>query len=186
MKTVAFVNAKGGAGKTTAALLFARALKESNVDVAIDDRDINQVASTTAPRLGLKVGTEAAYVIIDTAGYLHDPRLADVIRTADLVVIVLAPTPTDLMVTRGTAEYIRQQRPAEAKTVVLFTRVQGNRFGRVLDSFGKELHFPVLKNVLGHRTAYVAAQLDGWHALSKWERTEVIQLAIEIISLTLE
>jgi len=185
MKTIAFVNAKGGAGKTTSALLFARALKESNVDVAIDDRDINQVASTTAPRMGLRVGTKAAYVIIDTAGYLHDPRLADVIRTADLVVIVLAPTPTDLMVTRGTAEYIRQQRPANAKTVVLFTRVQGNRFARVLDSFAKELHFPVLKNVLGHRTNYIAAQLDGWNALNKWEKSEVIALAIEIITLTL-
>lgn len=185
MKTIAFVNAKGGAGKTTAALLFARALKESNIDVAIDDRDINQVASTTAPRMGLKVGTEAACVIIDTAGYLHDPRLAEVIRTADLVVIVMAPTPTDLMVTRGTADYVRQQRSAEAKTVVLFTRVQANRFGHALESFAKELHFPVLNNMLGHRTNYVAAQLDGWKALSKWERCEVIRLAIEVFTLTL-
>jgi len=185
MKTIAFVNFKGGAGKTTAALLFARALMESNVDVAIDDRDPNQVAATTAPRLGLKVGTAAAYVIIDTAGYIHDPKLADVIKTADLVVIVLGPTPTDLMVTRGTADYIRQQRAPQAKTVVLFTRVQGNRFSRILESFAEPLQFPALKNVLGHRTNYVASQIDGWDALTKSEKHEVISVALEIITLAI-
>jgi cellulose biosynthesis protein BcsQ len=184
MPKIAFVNAKGGAGKTTSALLFARALVESHVDVVIDDKDINQVAATIAPRMGLKVGSKGQFVVIDTAGYLHDPQLAEVIKTADLLVIVLTPTPTDLMVTRGTAEYIAQQRDPKLKTVILFNRVQGNRFARALDEFAKELRFPTLKNVLGHRTNYIAAQMDGWDALTKSEKNEVISVALEIITLT--
>lgn len=184
-KTIAFVNVKGGAGKSTALLLFARALAESSVDVSVDDRDPTQVAATAAPRLDLRVGKDGNYVVIDTAGYLNDPQLDQVIRSADLVVIVLAPTPNDLMVTRGTAEYLRQKRPQGMKTVVLFTRVQVNRFSRVLDSFAQELHFPALKNSLGHRTNYAAAMLDGWGALTSAEKSEVVKVALEIIGLVL-
>ena len=53
---IAFVNGKGGVGKTTCATLIAAALKDAGLAVSIEDRDPQGSASTAAGIFGLSVG----------------------------------------------------------------------------------------------------------------------------------
>jgi hypothetical protein len=53
---IAFVNGKGGVGKTTCTTLLAAALKSAGQDVSIEDRDPQKSATTAAGTFELPVG----------------------------------------------------------------------------------------------------------------------------------
>lgn len=181
LRSIAFVNGKGGVGKTTIALLFAAALQEAGRSVSLIDGDPQMSATTFATNMGISIGEEAEYVVIDTPPNPQHPATLDAVRTADLVILITTPSPTDLGATAATASLIQHQRTG--KTVILFNRVQAsNRFAETLPQLAKSFPFPCIKRYLNQRTAYQVAQLEGWRAMSPAARQEMIEVAIEIIS----
>ena len=177
---IAFINGKGGVGKTTCATLVAAALAQASQSVAIDDRDPQGSATTAAGIFGLTVGQDADIVIIDTAPNITLPATLDAIRTADFVVLVTTPSPLDLATTAATARRIQAERGGATR--LLFNLVQtNNRFFVEMPGIAKEIPFPTLKNYLNRRTAYQVAQLGGWKAMPPQVREEALKVAMEIV-----
>ena len=177
---IAFVNGKGGVGKTTATTLIAAALADAGQSVSIDDRDPQLSATTAAGIFGLPLGDSHPVVVIDTAPSVTLPSTLDAIQTADLVVLVTSPSPLDLATTAATAQWIKTERPT-GLTRLLFNLVQtNNRFFNEISEIAKEIPFPAFKHHLVRRTAYQVAQLGGWKSIPAIAREEIIQLAVEI------
>jgi chromosome partitioning protein len=177
---IAFVNGKGGVGKTTCALMLAAALIHGKQSVAIEDRDPQGSATTAAGIFGFPIGEGAKFVMIDTAPNLAHPATLDAIRTADLVVLVTTPSPLDLATTAATARLIQNERTGPTR--VLFNLVQtSNRFFDEMPSIAKEIPFPTFKQYLTRLTSYQVAQLVGWKGLPLKPREESLKIAIEIV-----
>lgn len=180
-KRIAIVNGKGGVGKTTCSLLIAAALQDNGFEVVIDDRDPQRSATALAPNMGLKIGREAPYVIIDTPPNVEHPGLREALRSADLVVLVSSPSPSDMSTTLASADIIKQERTG--RTVVLINKIKPNTiFGREVEHTSSLIPFERLKNALGDRENYKKAQLHGWKALSKSEQNEMLKVALEILA----
>jgi chromosome partitioning protein len=183
--TIALINGKGGVGKTTVSLLLALALRQVRRDVVLLDRDPQKSATTFAENMGLPVvdspPADGPLVIIDTPPNIHHPDTLSAIRTADVVVLITTPSPTDIGATAATAGIIAQQR--SGRTLVLFNRIQAsNRFAGTLPAIAARLPFPTLHRVLYQRTAYQVAQLEGWRALPAAARIELAQVALELFA----
>lgn len=177
---IAFVNGKGGVGKTTATTLIAAAFHSAGISVSIDDRDPQLSATTAAEIFNIPLGDSAATVLIDTAPAIHLPSTLDAIQTADLVVLVTSPSPLDLATTAATAKWIQSQRTT-GETRLLFNLVQtNNRFFDEMKDIAREIPFPALKNHLVRRTAYQVAQIAGWKSIPAVHREEIIKVTMEI------
>lgn len=178
---IAFVNGKGGVGKTTIALLFAAALQEAGQSVSLVDGDPQMSATTLAPSLNLTIGEEADIVVLDTPPNPSHPATLRAVADADLAILITTPSPTDLGATAATAALIQSSR--NRPTVVLFNRVQAsNRFAEALPRLASRLPFPALKRFLNQRTAYQVAQLEGWRSMPPIARQEIVELVLEIMS----
>ena len=103
-QTIAFVNGKGGTGKTTLSMLVAGVLKDRGQSVGIDDRDPQGNATAAAESFGIPVNPEADFVIIDTSPDIERPATQQAIREADLLVIVTRPEFYDLVSTLATSK----------------------------------------------------------------------------------
>lgn len=179
MIQIAFVNGKGGVGKTTCAMLMAAAFKNAGQTLAVDDRDPQRSATTIAKILEVPLGNNAPIVIIDTPPSIHARETTDAVAKADLVVLVTTPRPIDLATTATTASHIKTLRTGP--TWVLFNLVQtNNRFFETMPAIAKEIPFPAFKNFLTQRTAYQAAEIEGWRVIPAVYREELIKVASEI------
>ena len=176
---IAFVNGKGGVGKTTCSTLLAAALRDAGQGVSVEDRDPQKSATTAAAIFGLPAGGGESIVIIDTAPNIQLPDTLDVIRNADLVILVTTPSPLDLATTAATAELIKAERTGPTR--ILFNLVQtNNRSFEQMPAIAKELPFPTFKNFLVRRTSYQTAQVQGWKSIPAALREEVVRLAVEL------
>lgn len=131
MPVIAFANPKGGAGKTTSALLLASELASKGAQVAILDADpekwISQWAKLPGKPANIRivsditedsivdqieeVSREAQFVIVDLEG-TASLMVANAIGLSDLVVI---PTQGASMDAKGAAKAIRAVRTEEKK-----------------------------------------------------------------------
>jgi chromosome partitioning protein len=153
--------------------------------VVLLDRDPQKSATTFAENMGLPVvealPLDGPLVIIDTPPNIQHPDTLLAIRTADVVVLITTPSPTDIGATAATANMIARER--SGRTLVLFNRIQGsNRFANTLPAIAAKLPFPALQHVLYQRTAYQAAQLEGWRAMPAVARVELAQVALELFA----
>jgi len=183
--TIAFVNGKGGVGKTTLATLMAAVLKEINQSVSIEDRDPQKGATSDAKAFDLPVGQNTKYVIIDTAPNLESPDTLDAIKTADHLVLVTTPSSKDLDTTLETARIIQQIRTS-GRTVVVFNRVLLNsRAAARIPEVKKLLPFPTINIHLPRRQAYEDIGMLGWNSLSDPAREETARMVAGILDLVL-
>jgi len=160
---IAFVNGKGGVGKTTCSLLFASALLDAGKSVSIDDRDPQGNATSAAIHLGIPQGSKASdVVVVDTAPNQENPSTIEAIKTADLLVLITTPDAPDLSTTLATSRIIKEVRAG--KTVLLFNRVvpntyEFNEMPRVAAAFP----FPTLSHHLTFLRAYQDRRMrPGW------------------------
>lgn len=185
---IAFVNGKGGTGKTTLSMLVAAVLASrkntgGELNVGIDDRDPQQNATAVAEAFGVSINPDAELVIIDTSPDIEKPETVRAIREADLVVIVTRPESFDLISTIATAQVIQRERNPAAKTVVVFNQVRPNTIvGReILDAKAK-IPFPTLKTVIHQRASYSTANRYGFDRLEARARAEILELCIELLT----
>jgi chromosome partitioning protein len=178
---IAFVNGKGGVGKTTCCLLFAAALLDAGKSVSIDDRDSQGNATSAAIRLGIPQGSVGQdIVVVDTAPNLEHPATIETIKTADLVVLVTTPDAPDLSTTLATSRIIKSLRAG--KTVLLFNRVVPHTYEFYeMPRVAEAIPFPRLPSYLTFLRAYPRAHLNGWKALHPNSRAAAIEVARDIL-----
>lgn len=177
-KVITIAQQKGGAGKTTIAAHLAVALSQKGKRVAIID--IDPQGSLTAwynireerfgqgytglnflSASGWRVTSEITrlkqthdIIIIDSPPHT-ETEAKTAIRAADLVIIPVQPSPTDLWATKATVELAEK----EKKTIaILLNRVAAN------SKLAKEITASLpnlLKSNLGNRVGFAACLMEG-------------------------
>lgn len=187
---IVFCSPKGGAGKSTAALLFGVALARAGHGVAIRDLDPNGTATRSAERLGVPLATAAtkpAVLITDTPPSLvHDATRA-AIQTADVAIVVTGIDPADIE--KLTAEFGTLTSLRAGRTIrTLLTRIPPltTLAAKNLPAIRAHLAaagLPPLTATLSHRLSYSYAHSVGWQALNPTAQAEVMCYAIEALGL---
>jgi chromosome partitioning protein len=160
MPTIVFASPKGGAGKSTAAVLLATELAERGATVTIIDADPNKPVSRWAKRPGKpanlavladvtedtvidaieQAATESAFVVVDLEG-TASMTVGYAISRADLVVIPTQGSQLDAAEAVKAIKLVRRQERAFGKTIplaVLFTRTSSAIRPRSLQSIEVE------------------------------------------------
>lgn len=182
MKTIAIVNAKGGVGKSTVAMLLAATLQDAGKSVSVDDRDPQKSATMLASCLNITIGKKGDIVIIDTAPRNDHPPTFQAIEQSDICLLIATPNPLDLATTQDTALLIGSRR-GKKPTRLLLNSARKTRLGTAAADVLKTLPFPSLKTYLARRESYALAMLYGWPILPNQARDELRRLAIDILSL---
>ena len=184
MRVIAFVNRKGGVGKTTLLALLAMWWASKGKRVAI--RDMDPQSSTEAfvhhiDQETITLWEEAEdydYLLVDTPGGIAAPDLKGIVTAADLVLVPMLLSPTDIRATAEAAVLIGEPK----KTRLVFNQV--NRQTSAFKDRGKYAKLLVglkpLRNYLSKRVAYSYALVDGLSALNRPAREELEKLAKEI------
>lgn len=177
-KIITIAQQKGGAGKTTLAAHIAVALSQKGNRVGVLDID-PQGSLTHWHRLreerlgegytglmfnslsGWRIGSEVSrlrklchYIVIDSPPHTETEARA-AIRSADLLVIPVQPSPTDLWATKGTLDLAKAEKVA---VKVVLNRVAAH--SRLAQQIAAEL--PELADTtLGNRVLFPASLMEG-------------------------
>ncbi len=181
-KVITIAQQKGGAGKTTISVHLATAFSQRGKRTAIIDID-PQASSSTWHRVreekfgegytGLTFVTSTGWriaseidelkddhdiIIIDSPPHIEaDARSA--IRVADLIILPVQPSPTDLWATRATMEIAGQE---NIETKILLNRVSNSRLAEaVYADLKKTVPQNLLKNKIGNRIGFASSMLEG-------------------------
>lgn len=177
-KVITIGQQKGGAGKTTVAAHLAVALSQKGQRVAVIDIDPQGSLTrwhglreerfgegftglTFAALSGWRVGSEVSrlrkshdFIIIDSPPHTEtEARTA--IRSADLVLIPVQPSPTDVWATQATVDLAKAER---LPVRVILNRVSAN--SKLAQKFAKELP-DLAKSSIGNRVAFAASLMEG-------------------------
>lgn len=177
-KVITIAQQKGGAGKTTLAAHLAVALAQRGNRVAAIDIDpqgsLTHWHSIREEKLGegytglvfnalsgWRVGSEVSrlrrqvdFIVIDSPPHTEtEARTA--IRAADLILIPVQPSPTDLWATKATLDLAKAEK---VPVRVVFNRVAAN--SRLAATISNELP-ELADNTLGNRVLYAASLMEG-------------------------
>jgi len=177
-KVITIAQQKGGAGKTTIAAHVAVALAQKGNRVAVVDIDPQgsltmwhklreerfgegYTGLTFSALSGWRVGSEVTrlrrecdFIVIDSPPHTEtEARTA--IRNADLIVIPVQPSPTDLWATKATYELARAEK---VPVRVLLNRVPAN--SRLAQTIAPQLP-ELLDTTIGSRVLFAASLMEG-------------------------
>jgi chromosome partitioning protein len=181
MPTIVFASPKGGAGKSTSAVVLASELAKKGAAVTIIDADPNRPVSSWAKRSGKPESLEvlanvteesiiddiegaaahAPFVIVDLEG-TASITVAYAISRADLVVIPSQGSQLDASEAAKAIKLIRQQEKAFTRKIpyaVLFTRTSAAIRPRTLQHIRAEFEqhsVPVFQTQMHEREAFRA------------------------------
>ncbi len=190
---IAFLNQKGGVGKSTAALLVASALKSASLPVAINDLDPQGSLTWWGQNAGkvplISEFKDAEVIVTDTPGHLDlekkgiRDQFIDLIKQADRLIIVTEMSPLVMHGTIPMAELIREFKKPSSKAKVLFNKVRVSTLAGKQNqaSLAKQIGFQALANFLPLTSAYDLASSLGWKSVTGKDRTRVVNLAMEIL-----
>jgi chromosome partitioning protein len=197
MPTIVFASPKGGAGKSTSAVLLATELAERGATVTIIDADPNKPVSAWAKRPGKPdtltvvadvtedsiidiiedAATKSAFVIVDLEG-TASMMVGYAISRADLTIIPTQGSQLDAAEAVKAIKLVRRQERAFNRTIslaVLFTRTSAAIRPRSLQSIEAELFankVPMFATQIHERDAYRAIFSFGG-TLSKLDSSQV-------------
>jgi chromosome partitioning protein len=200
----AFLNQKGGVGKTTLSYSFATALAQSGHRVLLVDADPQHGAITwqahretqpAFPIVGLPTDKLHREMTAHTANYDHividaPPQVSGIARSiilaADLVLIPVQPSPHDIW---SAAEIVRLIEEAgtfkeNLKTAFVVNRkITNTALGRDVFTALENYPFPVLATAICQRVAFAESAALGASVL---ETEPTSAAALEILALTRE
>lgn len=181
MKTIVINSQKGGSGKTTlcAHLAVAAGLQGEGA-VYLIDTDPQGTLSTwhefreaeTPQRVELPLSNiegglqllrerDAAYCFIDTAPTRTDENAA-LFRLADLVLVPIRPSPSDLWAASATVELLKGQ---GVPFLFVLNQVKANASITAQAAAALSHHGAVAETFIGDRVPYAAAMTDGRTAI---------------------
>lgn len=187
---ITVMNAKGGTGKTTLLMLMAAAYALSGRDIFILDLDPQKSASDFLPCLKAKnihllenASSKPDIVLCDTPPSLSYPGIEKVLRESDKIIVTTSPSPTDIMATKKTEEFL-QKNKQHKKARILLTRVEpGNTLTSSIDETKKLFSLPFLKNTLPKRVSYQRFIAEGFAAVPRKDKDYFIQnILMDILS----
>jgi chromosome partitioning protein len=177
MQTIVINSQKGGSGKTSlCAHLSVEAERAGDGPVYLIDTDPQGTLSTwhenrkaeaphrvevtlsgLAPALGSLALREAALCFIDTAPNRGEDN-AELFRLADLVLVPVRPSPSDLWAVSATVALLKQV-GAPFLFVVNQATLNANITAQAIASLSH--HGPVAETIISNRVHYAAAMTDG-------------------------
>lgn len=204
MPTIVFASPKGGAGKSTSAVVLAAELARRGAEVVVIDADPNRPVSRWADRPGrpetltvLAQATEASiiddieaaaarvpFVVVDLEG-TASMTVAYAISRADLVIVPTQGSQLDAAEAAKAIRLIRQQERAFGRRIpyaVLLTRTSAAIRPRTLQHIREEMarnDVPVLGTQMHEREAFRAIFSFGG-ALQSLNATQVSGLAAAV------
>lgn len=186
--TITLCNGKGGAGKSTLAVLLGLAFEHAGRSVDLVDTDPQRTAQRWSEGIGAPrsppAGAPAVLRVIDTPPRLDSPGLHRALAAADCVLLVTSPSPADLWGSQDTVEVIRQHLPSGRPARILFNQVQRRTLlAQGLDGLAHRIGLPALAVRIGRRQAFQHAALCGWPMLDRESQAEVTAAAREILEL---
>ena len=180
---IAFINGKGGSGKTTTSILVAMALRQAGHPAAVTDLDPQRTASRWLSDQPELLDPAAPIQLLDTPPRLESIQVRRSIEEADAVIVVSRPSPCDLFTSQDTAVLLGEM-GAKEKSRLLFTNVrEGTILARGLDQTAREIGLEALRVHLQLREGYQHAVLAGWKALGLDAREEVVRVALAIVTM---
>jgi chromosome partitioning protein len=197
MPTIALASSKGGAGKSTSAVLLATELAARNATVTIIDADPNQPVSRWSRKPGKPekltvvsgiteetlidsiddAARKTAFVVVDLEG-TASLMVAQAMSRADLVIIPTKGSELDAIEAIKVIKFIGRQERAYNKTIpfaVLFTQTNPAVRPRTLKSLESDLMnqgVPLFDTALNERDAFRAIFSFGG-SLSNLDRSAV-------------
>lgn len=181
-KVITIAQQKGGAGKTTVAAHIAVALSDRKKRVAVLDIDpqgsltawhkireekygVGHTGLTFSSLSGWRVGSEVSrlrkdhdFIIIDSPPHTEtEARTA--IRNADIIIIPIQPSPTDLWATGATYKLAKAEK---ADVRLLLNRVPAS--SRLTPVVMEALPDECMKTTLGNRVLFAASLMEGFTA----------------------
>lgn len=181
-------NGKGGAGKTTMAVLLAVAFQKAGHRVALLDRDPQGTATrwireTREVELA-QPGVDYRIQVIDTPPQLESPLLLQSLAEADCVLLVSSPSPADLWTSQDSVAVIRAHLRPGRQARILFNQVQPRTvLGKDLASLAHRIGLLPLTTHVSRRQAFQHSALLGWRALDSESRQELLHVALELAAL---
>ena len=177
----AFLNQKGGVGKTTLSIHTATELARSKRRVLLIDADPQGSAIAWAnERESVEFNVVAmpkatVHKEIDMLSQDYDdvvidgpPRVTELARSiilaSDIVVIPLQPSPMDVWAAADTVDLTREAqmlKPDLKMCLVLNRKITNTAIGRDVRSALEELEVPVLKTDIGQRVAFAETAAVG-------------------------
>ena len=211
MKTISFINSKGGTGKTTLCANVNAAIQKWFSATAIlidadpqgslrDWHNINQTnncqlvcADTrqslhSATRLALSSNYD--YMLIDTPGHLAQITGA-AISMSDLIIIPIQPSPLDVWSTIDTIDIVKSAMQSNPSLQSLFVvnratpncRLTTDLLAAIIEA-DPEQQIPVFGKIIHNRIAFARAASNGqtiFDLKDELAKTEIELLTIEII-----
>ncbi len=187
MKKIAFLNGKGGTGKTTTAILTALAAGENGFRVGMIDTDPQESATAWVSNVKpqnvhmYKKGEQYRLLLVDTPPRLEEIKKIVPREAPDTIVVVTTLSPSDILTTDRTLKTLHELGLGKRACLLINQYQPNTRLAKTEDELIKSLGFPKLKNRIGSRQAYKLAMLQGWPALGTVERSEVTNAILEMI-----
>lgn len=182
MPTIAVLNQKGGAGKTTTSLGIADAIANLGFNVLLTDTDakgssLKWASVRQSPPKFAVMGMPHANIHKDlppiAANYDFTvidgfPKMDDIakssIMAADLVMIPIQPSPLDIWASEDTMKLVTDAqiyKPMLKCVFVITRKVKGTTLGNTVMEKLLEYGFPVMDTVLHQRVVYASSLVSG-------------------------
>lgn len=192
MKTIAVLNQKGGAGKTTIATHLARAFQLAGKDVLLVDSDPQGSARDWAavrddqpvPVVGidrptierdLKNVAKKDVVVIDGAPQAHDLAVS-AIKAAQFILIPVQPSPYDIWATDALVQLVKQRieiTDGALKAAFVISRaIKNTKIGAEIEEALAGYELPVLNSRITQRVSYPSTAAAGTTVLDRDPESE--------------
>ena len=182
MKTIAFVSAKGGVGKTTLCFLLGTALARAGRRVRYLDLDPNESLKGLLAEHQVADVDDPEFVVVDTPPRLDTKQVVAVIKTADVICVPTRPTVADRPLAQHTAQAVAELRHPQAKALVVFNQVRrGTLSSKHVDALEDgEFALPVASSAISMRECFDRAWKKGWTALDEAAREEFFSFVLNL------
>jgi len=203
-RVIAVVNQKGGAGKSTLAMLLAGALAEAGDKVLVADADPQNTALRWAHAgAGFPADVEDLsgeegklhkhlrkrlddydYIVIDSPPHASAPVTESALRLADLALVPVIPSPPDLWAslrTRDAIVHARHKNPELTARIVVNQAQLNTLLAQEVLALLPQFGIPLLAAQLKSRTAYRQAAALGTTINALGHRAAIASLEVDAL-----